>query len=51
MKYLERKQRYGNNVVVNAADKQSSDSSIKENYFKGTLLDRVAILENRLFQV
>ncbi|CAK8540375.1 unnamed protein product [Lathyrus sativus] len=55
MKYLERKQRCGNNAVVNGdADnnkQQSSESSIKEDYFKGTLMDRVASLENRLFQL
>lgn len=56
MKYLERKQRCGNNVVNGGADnnnnkQQSSESSIKEDYFKGTLMDRVASLENRLFQV
>ncbi|CAL5188509.1 unnamed protein product [Lathyrus oleraceus] len=56
MKYLERKQRCGNNVVNGGADnnnnkQQSSESSIKEDYFKGTLMDRVASLENRLFQL
>jgi hypothetical protein len=45
MKYLERKQRCGSNAVVTANDKQSAE------YFKGTLLERVASLENRLFQV
>lgn len=51
MKYLERKQRCGGINVPAAAEKQSSDSEIKEAYFKGTLLDRVASLEHRLFQV
>ncbi|RHN54854.1 hypothetical protein MtrunA17_Chr5g0411401 [Medicago truncatula] len=50
MKYLERKQRCGSNVIT-AAEKQSSEASIKEAYFKGTLMDRVACLENRLFQL
>ncbi|KAK2373985.1 microspore-specific promoter [Trifolium repens] len=45
MKYLERKQRCGSNAVVTANDKQSAE------YFKGTLLERVASLENRLFQL
>ncbi|XP_057448622.1 uncharacterized protein LOC130740130 [Lotus japonicus] len=51
MKYLERKQRCGGINVPAAAEKQSSDSEIKEAYFKGTLLDRVASLEHRLFQL
>lgn len=58
MKYLERKQRCGSNVVVsggadsnNNNKQQPSESSIKEDFFKGTLMDRVASLENRLFQV
>lgn len=51
MKYLERKQRCVSNNAP-AADKQSSDSAMsKEAYFKGTLVDRVASLEHRLFQV
>ncbi|KAK7252474.1 hypothetical protein RIF29_36439 [Crotalaria pallida] len=48
MKYLERKQRCGNNVT---ADKLTLDLAKKENYFKGTLLDRVACLEHRLYQL
>jgi len=50
MKYLERKQRYGTNVPADKA-KQSFDLSTKEDFFKGTLFDRVASLENRLFKV
>ncbi|KAK7366927.1 hypothetical protein VNO80_08930 [Phaseolus coccineus] len=50
MKYLERKQRYGSNVPADKA-KQSFDLSTKEDFFKGTLLDRVASLENRLFKL
>lgn len=52
MKFLERKQRCGgSNVVI--AEKSSSDSSsaVKDDFFKGTLLDRVASLEHRLSQV
>ncbi|KAG4992191.1 hypothetical protein AAZX31_09G186100 [Glycine max] len=50
MKYLERKQRYGSNVPADK-DKQSLDLSTKEAFFKGTLLDRVASLEHRLFKL
>jgi len=50
MKYLERKQRYGSNVPADKA-KQSLDLSTKEDLFKGTMLDRVASLEHRLFKV
>ncbi|XP_068466881.1 uncharacterized protein [Phaseolus vulgaris] len=50
MKYLERKQRYGTNVPADKA-KQSFDLSTKEDFFKGTLFDRVASLENRLFKL
>ncbi|CAL0331577.1 unnamed protein product [Lupinus luteus] len=48
MKYLERKQRCGSNVP---ADKEPLDLAKKENYYKGTLLDRVACLEHRLYQL
>ncbi|OIV94456.1 hypothetical protein TanjilG_25518 [Lupinus angustifolius] len=48
MKYLERKQRCGSNV---SADKQPLDLAKKENYYKGTLLDRVVCLEHRLYQL
>ncbi|XP_027915291.1 uncharacterized protein LOC114174663 [Vigna unguiculata] len=50
MKYLERKQRYGSNVPADKA-KQSLDLSTKEDLFKGTMLDRVASLEHRLFKL
>ncbi|KAK7307296.1 hypothetical protein VNO77_40227 [Canavalia gladiata] len=50
MKYLERKQRCGSNVPADK-DKQSLDLAMKEDFFKGTLLDRVASLEHRLFQL
>jgi len=50
MKYLERKQRYGSNVPADKP-KQSLDFSTKEDFFKGTLFDRVASLEHRLFKV
>ncbi|OIW10656.1 hypothetical protein TanjilG_16028 [Lupinus angustifolius] len=46
MKYLERKQRSGSNVP---ADKPPLDLAKKENYL--TLLDRVACLEHRLYQL
>lgn len=50
MKYLERKQRCGANVPADKA-KQPLDLSTKEDFFKGTLLDRVTSLEHRLFKV
>ncbi|KAK7407166.1 hypothetical protein VNO78_08848 [Psophocarpus tetragonolobus] len=50
MKYLERKQRYGTNVLPDKA-KQSLDFSTKEAFYKGTLLDRVASLELRLLKL
>ncbi|CAJ1931177.1 unnamed protein product [Sphenostylis stenocarpa] len=50
MKYLERKQRCGSNVPADKA-KQFLDLSTKEDFFKGTLMDRVATLEHRLFKL
>ncbi|WVZ13241.1 hypothetical protein V8G54_017771 [Vigna mungo] len=50
MKYLERKQRCGANVPADKA-KQPLDLSTKEDFFKGTLLDRVTSLEHRLFKL
>ncbi|CAL0311823.1 unnamed protein product [Lupinus luteus] len=47
MKYLERKQRSGSSNVP--ADKPPLDLAKKENYL--TLLDRVACLEHRLYQL
>ncbi|KAK9927950.1 hypothetical protein M0R45_025109 [Rubus argutus] len=62
MKYLERKQTLakleGNNGSSSAGEvlkkkKQCMpmDLALKETYFKGSLMDRVAALENRLFQL
>ncbi|QHO44447.1 uncharacterized protein [Arachis hypogaea] len=57
MKYLERKQRSGNNNNNNSnvnlsAEKQYGELvAKKEAFFKGTLLDRVASLEHRLYQL
>ncbi|KAF7809499.1 uncharacterized protein G2W53_036242 [Senna tora] len=47
MKYLERKQRYG------CGEKQCEplDLGVKDTYLKGSLSDRVAYLEQRLFQL
>ncbi|XP_022159710.1 uncharacterized protein LOC111026052 [Momordica charantia] len=44
MKYLERKQSLERRCV-------SLDVALKDTYFKGSLLDRVAALEHRLFQL
>ncbi|TKY70006.1 hypothetical protein E2542_SST06290 [Spatholobus suberectus] len=49
MKYLERKQRCGSNVPADKG-KQFLDLATKEAFYKGTLLDRVASLEHRLFK-
>lgn len=61
MKYLERKQNLakleGNNgssageVLKKKKQCMPIDLALKETYFKGSLMDRVAALENRLFQV
>ncbi|RDY02443.1 hypothetical protein CR513_14093, partial [Mucuna pruriens] len=51
MKYLERKQRCGTHIVPADKGKQSLDFTTKEAFYKGTLLDRVASLERRLFQL
>lgn len=57
MKYLERKQKFaklGSNGSSGAKLKGQclpTDLDLKETYFKGSLLDRVAALEHRLFQV
>lgn len=50
MKYLEKKQRLER---VGGVEKKciSLDVALKDTYFKGSLLDRVASLEHRLFQV
>ncbi|KAI4328084.1 hypothetical protein L6164_020471 [Bauhinia variegata] len=50
MKYVERKQRGGSNAC---AERRSMplNSAVKDDYFKGSLLDRVASLEHRLFQL
>ncbi|KAL2348958.1 hypothetical protein Fmac_002958 [Flemingia macrophylla] len=50
MKYLERKQRCGTNVLADKG-KQSLDFASKEAFYRGTLLDRVASLERRLNQL
>ncbi|XP_029127352.1 uncharacterized protein LOC114915968 [Cajanus cajan] len=50
MKYLERKQRCGSNVLADKG-KQSLNFATKEDFYKGTLLDRVTSLERRLFQL
>ncbi|KAH0974312.1 hypothetical protein GBA52_016211 [Prunus armeniaca] len=57
MKYLERKQKLaklGSNGSSGAKLKGQClpmDLALKETYFKGSLLDRVAALEHRLFQL
>ncbi|KAI4314471.1 hypothetical protein L6164_027377 [Bauhinia variegata] len=50
MKYLERKQKWGSNA---SAERQCLplDLAVKDACFKGSLLDRVASLEHRLFQL
>ncbi|KAG7036191.1 hypothetical protein SDJN02_02992, partial [Cucurbita argyrosperma subsp. argyrosperma] len=50
MKYLEKKQRLER---VGGVEKKciSLDVALKDTYFKGSLLDRVASLEHRLFQL
>jgi hypothetical protein len=52
MKYLERKQSCSNSLGQ-ALERQCvpMDLAAKEADFKGSLLDRVASLEHRLFQV
>lgn len=61
MKYLERKQNLAklesNNGSSSAGGELKKkqcmpvDMALKETHFKGSLMDRVAALENRLFQV
>ena len=56
MKYLEGKQhlpKWRGNCSVGGAGRQSMtmDLAVKEAYLKGSLMDRVACLEHRLFQV
>ncbi|CAK7356147.1 unnamed protein product [Dovyalis caffra] len=56
MKYFEGKQhlpKWGGSCSVGVAERQSvpTDLAVKEAYFKGSLMDRVACLEHRLFQL
>ncbi|XP_038888525.1 uncharacterized protein LOC120078343 [Benincasa hispida] len=56
MKDLEKKQRlgrFGGSNLEEGMEKRciSLDVALKDTYFKGSLLDRVATLENRLFQL